>query len=409
MKILLVSQYFYPESFIINDVVRNLVQQGHEVVVLTGKPNYPDGTLFSGYKGWGVKIETFAESVTVIRVPLIPRHNGRSFWLILNYLSFMLTSCILGPIYLRRHTFDQIFVYALSPPTQIMPALLVKWLRKIPVTVWVQDLWPESLSETNHVKNPFILSGVARMMRFFYRHTDLILMQSAAFKEPLMALTEAHKLQYFPNCVDSHSPSSSEPLPHSVTEALNHEFVVLFAGNLGIAQNLDAVITAAELAKNNPSIRFVLLGSGSRLNWLQEEQKKRQLSHLFLPGRIPASMMTTVYKQAAVLLVSLRAGIAFERTIPSKVQDYLLAGKPILAAMNGEGARIVTESGAGLVCASGNGAALYQRVLELKAMLPHERQHMGILGKQYFDEHFDMKRQVSKLVNLLPAAIGKTG
>ncbi len=402
MKILLVSQYFYPENFIINDVVRNLVQQGHKVVVLTGKPNYPDGTLFSGYKGWGVKIETFAESVTVIRVPLIPRHNGRSFWLFLNYFSFMLTGCILGPIYLRRYSFDQIFVYALSPPTQILPALLIKWLRKIPVTVWVQDLWPESLSDTNHIKNPFILSCVASMMRFFYRHSDLILMQSMAFREPLMALTEAHKLQYFPTCVDSNRVPPSEPLPTSVTEALDHEFVVLFAGNLGIAQNLEAIVSAAELAKNDPSIRFVLLGSGSRLSWLQEEQKKRQLSHLFLPGRIPASMMAAVYKQAAVLLVSLSAGMAFERTIPGKVQDYLLAGKPILAAINGEGARVIAESGAGLVCATGNGAALYQRVLELKAMSDQDKRQMGVLGKQYFDANFDMEKQVKKLVMLFP-------
>lgn len=404
MKILLVSQYFHPETFIISGVVRHLVQQGHQVVVLTGKPNYPDGTIFPGYTAWGVEIETFAESAKVIRVPLIPRHNGRSLWLFLNYVSFMVTACVLGPIYLRYHTFDQIFVYAVSPPTQIMPALLIKWLRKIPLTIWVQDLWPESLSETNHVKNPFVLSCVAAMMRFFYHHSDLILMQSMAFKEPLMALTVAHKLQYFPNCIDQDPVTTSDTLPASVTEALNHDFVVLFAGNLGTAQNLDAIIDAAELAKDDPSIRFVLLGSGSRLKWLQEEQKKRQLSHLFLPGRVPASMMAEIYQRSAVLLVSLSEGTAFERTIPSKVQAYLLAGKPILAAANGECARIVTESGGGVTCASGDGLALYQRVLELKLMSPQERQRMGVSGKQYFEENFDMKRQIYKLVSLFPTS-----
>jgi len=180
MRILIVSQYFWPESFVINDIARSLALKGHNVTVLTGKPNYPEGKIAAGYRAWGIQQELYA-GAEVIRVPLVPRGNGSPWRLALNYLSFIFSGMTLAPFVLRGWAYDLVFVYAPSPLLQALPAVLLAWLKRAPLVVWVQDLWPESLMATGFVKNRWMIKVVEALVRYVYHRADSILIQSEAF------------------------------------------------------------------------------------------------------------------------------------------------------------------------------------------------------------------------------------
>ncbi|WP_434782248.1 glycosyltransferase family 4 protein [Ferrovum myxofaciens] len=404
MRLLVVTQYFYPETFIINEVVRTLSTEGHEVVVLSGKPNYPEGKVYPAYRRWGVLRETFAGNVTVFHLPIWPRKNGSAFNLLLNYTSFVLSGLYFGPWLLFRRRFDHVLVYAPSPPTQVIPAILIKWLKRAPLTMWVQDLWPESMKNTGFVHNPFLLSATGVLMRVLYSQCSLLLIPSHAFKQPISAYADPKKLAYLPNPYDSKALSPLSSLPPVLLSALEGAFTVVFAGNVGTAQSVETIVGAAKLLLDRSEIRFVIIGSGSRINWLNQEKKRLQLHNLVLPGRFPPNIMPLVFQRSAVLLVTLKGGSAFRHTIPSKIQAYMAAGRPILASMEGEGARLVNEAGAGLTCPPDDPRALAQSVLTLYQQTAKTLDAQGHSGRLYFEANFELHSQVNRLVQLLTPA-----
>lgn len=401
MKILVISQYFWPESFIINDIVRTLDEQGHEVVVATGKPNYPDGEVFEGYRASGTQRERYLERIEVLRVPLWPRGAGGAKNLILNYLSFVITGLLFLPWMLRKREFDAILVFAPSPITQAIPAIALKWLKKAKLALWVQDLWPESLSATGFVQNPHLLKVVGWMVRSIYRHCDTLLVQSRAFFEPVARYAAREKIQYYPNSLDVCSPGLVVPISSGLSELLENHFCVVFAGNLGTAQALDTIVQAAIQLQDDPHIRLVLVGSGSRLEWLKAQRQKHGLSNLVLAGRFPMDVMPSIFERSSALLVSLNDEEAFAQTIPSKIQAYLAAGRPIIASMNGEGARVVREACAGLASPAEQVRPLVANICCMRALSVAERAAMGASGRAYFDLHFEMSSQVALLAKLL--------
>ncbi|MGY2196685.1 glycosyltransferase family 4 protein [Pseudomonas gingeri] len=400
MRILMLSQYFWPESFIINDIVRTLVEQGHDVVVATGKPNYPDGNVFEGYRAAGTQRERYEGHIDVLRVPLWPRGKGGAKNLILNYLSFVFTGLLYLPWMLRKREFDTVLVFAPSPVTQAIPAILLKWLKKARLALWVQDLWPESLSATGFVRNEHLLKVVGWMVKVIYRHCDTLLVQSRAFVEPVARYAAREKIHYYPNSMNARV-RSVVALPPELDALLQQKFCVVFAGNLGTAQALDTVVQAAVELRDDPDIRLVLVGSGSRLDWLKSQQRELRLDNLVLPGRFPMEAMPAIFERSSALLVSLNDEEAFAQTIPSKIQAYLAAGRPIIACMNGEGARVVCEAGAGLASPAEQVLPLVANIRCMKALGTAERVVMGRAGRAYFDTHFEMDSQVIRLVELL--------
>lgn len=401
MRVLIVSQYFWPEDFRINDVARKLQEKGAEVEVLTGKPNYPRGVVYNGYHASGCQREDY-HSIPIHRVPLISR--GRGGWrLALNYLSFVVSGLLFSPWLLRGKKYDAIFVYAPSPILQAIPAIFLGWLKGCPVVLWVQDLWPESLSATGHVKNRAVLKAVEWVVRFIYRHVDMLLAQSEAFIEPIKTLASCMPVYYFPNSVDE---SFLKPVTAAVPEVagLGSGFSVMFAGNIGSAQAVEVIVDAAELLKGYADISFVLLGDGSRREWMLQQVKARGLSNMHLPGRFPIETMPGFMRQASVLLVTLADQEIFRYTIPSKVQAYLAAGRPILACLNGEGARLIEEASAGIAVPAGDGGALAEAVLRMYRMTPAEREAMGGNGSLYYAQHFSHDMLVDQLIDLLQSA-----
>lgn len=398
MKVLVVTQYFWPESFRINDVTKALGGKHIHVDVLTGKPNYPVGMIYPGYRASGCQNEEWNRA-TLFRLPLFPR--GRSkLGLALNYLSFVFSGLIFGPWRLRRRNYDVIFVYGVSPILQAIPAIFLGWLKGCPVVLWVQDLWPESLSATGHVKNRMVLKLVERVVRFIYRNTDLLLVQSKAFVKPVRALAADTPIAYYPNSVDDNFSAPYRGELHAVP-GMDDGFSVVFAGNVGTAQAVEVIVQAAALLKEKTDIHFVVLGEGSRREWMRQEAQKKGLRNLHLPGRFPVETMPGFMQKASALLVTLADQEIFRATIPSKVQAYLAAGRPILACLNGEGAELVTAAEAGLAVPAENGQALAEAVMQLYRMAPAEREAMGARGRLYYAEHFSHDLLVDQLIGHL--------
>ena len=396
MKILIVTQYFWPEDFRINDLALGLAARGHEVTVFTGKPNYPGGRFFAGYGFFGRAREEWS-GVTVVRVPLTPRGAGR-MRLALNYLSFALIACLLAPFRVRG-PFDAILVYEPSPVTVGLPALVLKRLTRAPVVFWVQDLWPESLSATGAVRARWVLGGVARLVRFIYKGCDLILVQSEAFVEPVRAFgVPDSRIAYFPNSAEAFY----RPVPADGACAegaqLPAGFRIMFAGNVGAAQDFETILGAAERLKSHPHIRWIILGDGRMLPWVTSEIARRGLEGTVkLMGRHPPQSMPRWFALADALLVTLRRDPIFALTIPSKAQSYLACARPILAALDGEGARVLKEAGGGIAVASGDAAALARAAVKLYEMPEAERRAMGERGRRYFEQHFERERLLGRL------------
>lgn len=412
MKILIVSQYFWPESFLINDLSRVLADMGHEITVLTGKPNYPDGKIFSGYRQSGCQTETM-DDITIHRVPLRPRGKGGVKNLFLNYFSFIVSGIRFFPRFTHNKQYDVIFVFGLSPILSAIPAILLKKRSKAHLVLWVQDLWPESLSATGYIQNGFILKSIRTIVRWIYRKTDTILIQSKAFEGPIKKIINTNNIFYYPNSVlepeNYDFESNEKKLSEDLLDIFENNFCIIFAGNLGKGQSLDTIVATAKNLVQFPNIKIVLVGSGSMSDWLEEQKEEKNLNNLFLAGRYPSSIMPTIYNKADGLLVSLTDTPIFNYTVPSKVQGYLSTGKPIIASINGETARVLEESKSGIVCAAEDSVALSDAILALYSMTKSERSKMGDNGVQYFEKNFEMKGQAEVLMKLLQSRIEKSG
>ena len=397
MRLLVLSQYFWPENFRINDVVQGLAGRGHEVAVYAGLPNYPGGTYFEGYGFFGPLRDRLGE-VPVSRAPLIARGAGGGLRLALNYASHAIFATALAP-WLVRGEFDAILVYEPSPMTIGIPARALRALKRAPVVFWVQDLWPESLTAAGAVRNRLLLAAAGRLVRWIYRGCDRVLVQSRAF----IPSVEAHgvpreRIGYLPNSAESFyrrvvaSPGDAE------AAELPSGFVVMFAGNIGAAQDFPTIVAAAELLKARTDIHWVIVGDGRMRTWVAEQVRARGLESAFhLIGQRPPERMPHYFAHADVLLATLRREPIFAYTIPSKLQSYLACGKPVVVALEGEGGRIVEESGAGWAVPPEDPRALADAVLAASALSGTEREAMGNRGETFFREHFEREKLLSRL------------
>lgn len=405
MRVLIFSQYFWPETFRINEVTDSLMKAGCSITVLTGQPNYPDGTIYDGYDSFSLKVQ-IRDGLTIYRVPLVPRGRGSSIRLVLNYLSFIASATVFGPWLMRGQKFDVVLVYGVSPILQAIPAIFLTWIKAAKLVTWVQDLWPESLRITGFVRNPMVLSTVGVAVRWIYRRSDLLLVSSKAFITPVEKMAGRTPVIYYPNPGEwIYSKQNLYGKPKLILEP---GFNVVFAGNLGTAQALETILEAAETLLPYMEIRFVLIGSGSRSAWLETQVVQRKLKNVYLPGRYSSGDMPGILSQASVLLVSLAHDAILTQTVPGKLQVYLALGLPIIASVDGETARLVEKSGAGLVCPAENAKALAQAVLQLSVASNEELRIMGDSGRDFYNENFDPATLTSHLLDLLDQVVGRT-
>ena len=390
MKILITTQYFYPENFRINDFAFQMVKRGHEVSVLTGVPNYPEGKFFGNYKCF--RCESI-DGVLVYRVPLIPRGKSRGIELAINYLSFLISAIIFGPFLLRKVRPDIIFGVNYSPATVGVVGVFFSRLKKAPLSLWVQDLWPDSLAATGAVRSDFILSAVRSMVRWIYHKSDLIFIQSRAFKDSIVSLGSVgpEKIRYLPNWAEdifnTDVKSGDQPYLQLLPE---NKFIIMFAGNLGVAQSLTTIVRAATEVRDYP-IHWVFLGDGRQKEWLENAVSDSGLQdNVSILGRYPLEDMPRLFKLADVMLVTLKKDLSFSMTVPGKIQSYLRNAKPILSALDGEGAAVIEESGAGFNVNCEDFMGLARAADKMSKLSPEELGKMSVNAKSYYDKNFDV-------------------
>lgn len=375
-----------------------LCERRHDITVLTGVPNYPEGQVFPEYRRNPTAYAAYG-AAKIIRLPMVPR--GKSpLTLLINYLSFALTGSILGAWRLRGQRFDVIFVYGPSPITVGLPAIFLKRLKRTPLAFWVLDLWPETLGAVGALRSPLAMRLVGLLVSFIYNRCDLILAQSRSFVPQIRKYCQKdRRIEYFPSWSEAKFElPCAEPaaeVPHK-----DGVFSVMFAGNIGDAHDFPAILDAAEALRSRKNIRWLIVGDGRSANWVRSEVERRCLSETFLLlGRHPVDRMPSFYQHADALLVSLRDAPIFAMTIPAKLQSYLAAGIPIVAMMNGEGAEIVKRSGAGVSCPAGDGKALALAVLELAGKSAEALKEMGARGLAVSKSEFDRQTLISRLLS----------
>lgn len=397
MRLLVVTQYFWPENFRINELVAALSHKGHDVTVLTGLPNYPDGKIFVAYRQDPAQYTSF-EGANIVRVPLLPRGRGGAR-LILNYLSFALSASLLGLWELRGQKFDVLLVYEPSPVTVGLPGVVLRAVKHVPMAFWVLDLWPETLKAVGVVRSEWLLALIGRMVRWIYHRCDLILAQSKSFIKHIQQ--HAHQdvcIEYFPAWADDVFCSLNAAEPASEVPLAPGVFTVLFAGNIGEAQDFPAILNAVERLRMRDDIRWVIVGDGRMAEWVHNQIKQRQLAdRVLMVGRHALDRMPAFFAHADALLVSLKDDPVFAMTIPGKMQAYFGAGIPVLAMLNGEGARIVAEAEAGLVCPAGDGEALADNVVQLAALGEDARSRLGDNGRSLCSGQFNRTSLIEQL------------
>lgn len=397
MKILIVSQYFYPEEFKINDLARDLVIRGHKVSVLTGKPNYPKGEYFEGYQYSGEQKEDYY-GVEIIRVPLRKRGNGGAINLVRNYWSFVVNA----KKYIRRNRmeFDAILCFEVSPITQAYPALFCKKKYGGKVLLWVQDLWPESVTAAGGVKNKIALGILERMVKRIYEKCDVLLVQSDGFRKSILSKGDfAQKIVFAPNWAEDLYLEKELIEKESISAIMPDGFKVMFAGNVGAAQDIESIIKAAYETKDVPDIKFIIVGDGRARAKAEEQVKQMGLEKtVYFMGRHPMAQMPTFFSLADVMVVSLKDEYIFSLTIPAKTQSYLASGKPVVTMLNGEGSRIIEQAKCGLTAPSGDYKKFAENIKQLYSTDKAELDQMGKNGFEFYKKHFDKKMVVNNIV-----------
>lgn len=396
MRLLVVSQYFWPENFRINDMVAEMVRRGHDVTVLTGIPNYPEGRVNSEFRAEPQRFSEWA-GARILRVPMLARGRG-TLRLLLNYLSFVVSASMLGVWRLRGQNFDAIFVYQLSPVTSALPAVLMRAIKRAPMAMWVLDLWPDTLSAVGVVRSKWMLAMVGRLVSFIYRRCDLILAQSNSFVSGIKHYADkGQRVEYFPSWAEStFQGATAEPAPE--VPAVPNGFNVMFAGNIGDAQDFPSILKAAEILREEHAIRWLIVGDGRAAARVAAEIERRNLTkQMLMLGRFPLERMPAFFRHADALLVTLKDEPIFASTIPGKVQSYLATGIPLVAMLNGEGAKVISESGSGLVCAAGDAEGLARSVLALSRMTPAQRNEMGLRARTAYSQEFDREALMDRL------------
>ena len=397
MRILIVSQYFYPENFRINQLATALKQGGHDIIVLTGEPNYPSGVFFSGYGFWKPRREIY-QGIEIIRVPLFPRGKGRAYQLILNYLSFVFFAIILGLPRLRGR-FDVCIAWCSSPITIVIPAIVYRQVTRTPVAIWVQDLWPETFFAVTRSKSRVLKRGLKSLVRWIYKNVDQVWMQSPAYEASMLQHgAKESQLHFVPNWAEDFYDCArwAEIMPDDLP--VNS---LVFAGNLGRAQGLENLLDAAELLRTE-TLHWVFLGDGTLREWLEKEVQWRSLQkRVLFFSRRAAVDVPKMLKAAAAVLVTLGDDQVFAQTIPSKVQSCLAAGRPVIATLAGESARILRDAQCGFVVEPQNPNNLVKVIKDFMAMPEEERAKFGANGHAYYRAHFMQTQVTSRIDSLL--------
>ncbi len=390
MKILVISQYFWPENYRITDIAESLAISGNDVTVLTGLPNYPGGEIFEGYSHGENRVQEH-NGVKIIRAKLFPRKRGvlnrfLNYWSFQHYASKLINKL--------DKDFDIVFAYSGSPVMLANPG--IKYAKKYnkPLLMYEMDLWPESLLAGGIRKNSLIYKHYKKVSSRIYSQFDKIVVST---KEHISYIKE------LPGCKNLDIEYLAQ-YADTVFEESNYDsedngvIDLMFAGNIGKAQSVDTIIRAAALLKDDHRFKFHIVGSGSELDNIKKLAKELKTDNVVFYGQRPLKDMPELYNIADAMLVTLEDKPYANMTIPGKVQSYMAVGKPIIGSVNGSCANFIENNEDGYACKSGDSEALAKLIKNLdinnlKEIGKHSRE---VYFKKYSKEIF-----INKLMSTL--------
>jgi glycosyltransferase involved in cell wall biosynthesis len=397
LRILIISQYFYPENFRINDLCLGLKDKGHEVSVLTGKPNYPNGKLYDGFTFFNKRKDNY-NGITVYRSNLILRGSASGIRLFLNYISFVIFASF--RILSIRSKFDRVFVYAPSPITVGYIGIFASFYFKAKPFLWVHDLWPESVKAAGGINNKIILSLINLMTKSIYYFYNNILVQSPYFKDYLVNQgVKSEKITYYPYYAESFYKvvDKNEKIDSLFPKGLN----IVFAGNIGVAQSFDTIIEAVKITVNKvKNVNIIVLGDGRDKSRVLKKINKEDLKNFYFMGSFPPEDMPHYFASADALLVSLKKSKIFSHTIPGKLQSYLACGKPIIASLDGIGAKIINDASCGFSSQAEDSHGLAKSIIAFNKLKDDDKRKLGINGRKYYENEFEREKLISKLIDI---------
>ena len=399
--ILVVSQYFYPETFRINDMCLEWVKRGYKVTVVTGIPNYPMGKTFKGY-GITKKRHEVWNGIEIYRIPLIPRGSG-SLGMIANYLSFMVSGMLAGKM--KNIKADLVFSFEVSPMTQVMTGISFAKKLHVPHYLYVQDLWPENVITVTGIRNPLIIKPIDKMVDYIYKNSDQIFATSPSFVEAIgnrKVAVNREKVHYWPQYAEEFYKPIDKSIAKEVAAAYgipnDDSFKIIFTGNVGTAQGIDILPQTAELLKNE-NIKFVIIGDGRYLEKLVSDIKSRQLEKMFIfVARQPAEKIPVLLSACDVAFISFADDELWKMTIPAKLQSYMACGMPIIAVADGETKRIIEEAKCGWVCKMGDSRGLKKTIHEVMKI---DLQEMMKHSLCYYNNNYKKEKVISKIMDYL--------
>ena len=388
MKILIITPHFWPEEFRINDIAMGLKEKGHEVDILTNIPNYPYGKYFDDYSILKNRKQNY-NGIGIKRLFVIPRGNSSKLMLILNYLTFMLSGIVNIP-WILKQKYDRILVYQLTPITVAVPAILTKAISKVPIHIYILDLWPESLFTIVNIGNNFVRNVSHKICSFIYKSFDKIYISSRGFAKRLGYINK-EKIEYVPQWAEDLYRNNTNLKDEKIEALYADKTNIVFAGNIGKAQSIDTIVNAANICKKNKNIQWIILGDGSEKKYLDEKIIELNLDNVQALGRKPIEDMPKYFDKADALLVTLTKDELFQITVPAKVQSYMAAGKPVIGCISGEGQELIKEANCGFICEAEDYNALSEIVFKIDKMSKNQLSELGLNALNYFNKNFDRK------------------
>lgn len=397
MKILLLTQWFDPEpTFKGLLFAQALRDEGHEVEVLTGFPNYPGGKVYEGYKIRAYQ-KDIVDGITIHRAPLYPSHDGSAMKRVFNYLSFAISTFFIGLIKTRE--IDVIYSYH-PPLTTSLSAFLLGLCKRVPFVIDVQDLWPDTLLATGMLKNKKALFVVGKVCDFIYKRAAKIVVLSPGFKSRIESRgVPQDKIEIIYNWCNE--PALNDFEESSVKLPDNGNLNLVFAGNLGFAQGLPTIVAAAEiLQKNDIKVNVILLGDGVARSKAIEDSETKLLKNIYFLPRVPMKEVGGILAKADMLLVHLTSNELFEITIPSRTQASLAMAKPIIMGVSGDAAELINQSKSGVTCKPDNPNSLAEAITKLSLLPTLQRVQMGINGRDFYYKKLSLKIGVAKFIRI---------
>ena len=404
MRILIVTQYIYPENFKSNELAFELAKRGHHIDVLTGIPNYPEGVYFKGYGLFKKRIE-HKDGVNFYRCIQTPRGRKASgLGLACNYMSFVFFATLWVLFYLVwKKRYDAIITHEPSPITQLIPAIILGKIRRVPVYSWIMDIWPDamknSVSEKLYKNVAPILTSITE---WTYKNSHKILITSKGFEELICRNNDYHdKIIYYPNW----SVDMSINKTNYKTPEMPDGFRIMLAGNLGESQNLDAIGECIKLLHDCKEVKWIFVGDGSWKSWLDSFIKDNNLDDVaFTLGRYPGDTMPAFFQKANAMLVTLRGGfIDLDMTVPARLQSYMSAGRPVLAMIGKGGMDLINESDCGYAVAPSDYKALADIIRNKVLTHKEEFENKGRNGRIHYEREFNLDKCINHIEEIIGA------